>query len=244
MINIKIVTLGLIPHRVDLKKIKSYRSKILSIDQSIDNFDLIGSPEGEDWTWLDNQLEEIIPVFNSNDLTIILTNVPLELNYYARRLSSNRVLLTFHEVSAILESARIPLFNLVLRVLYAYTIVYYSNGNRIPRNFEITDFAHDYTRGCLFDMNGIKVDIIHSCHKPVLCPECTLKFENHGNRISKNKIALFKKEIDKIQKQRIDRALDFVRNKPIISLIISALTTITLGFLGALLYDLIEPFSN
>lgn len=55
---------------------------------------------------------------------IVITNVPLEGNYFARRFSDNRVCLTYYEMVDILTIYNISLENLILRVyiLYLYCI--------------------------------------------------------------------------------------------------------------------------
>ena len=118
----------------------------------------------------------------------------------------------------------IPLENVVFRLLYEYTLVYRQHGNRIPPSTEKTNFTHDETRGCLFDMNGIKTDIIYSCHKPIICPNCVERIKH--DKVSNEAIETAQKEIKKIRKALYYRITDFIRRHPLLSLLISAIIAI------------------
>jgi hypothetical protein len=78
----------------------------------------------------------------------------------------------------ILIEGHIPLENLVLRILYAYSLVYLRQDNKIPSQINVLDFTHDDTRGCLFDMNGNKTDVLFSLDKPKIGDECTNRIRN------------------------------------------------------------------
>ncbi|MHC5783305.1 hypothetical protein [Aliivibrio fischeri] len=43
---------------------------------------------------------------------------------------------------------------------------------------ELSNFTHDDTRGCIYDMNGVKEDVTSSCHKPIICEECCERMRN------------------------------------------------------------------
>src|SRR5690606_38473293 len=130
----------------------------------VESFQLNEDAQGSEWEYSDEQLSGHIRRDPVCDFLIILVNVKLEDNWYTRRLSDNRILFTFYELDQVLGFYGFPLKNLAQRVLYAYTLVYKRYGGRIPAGSERTNFTHDETRGCLFDMNASKVDVVHSLH--------------------------------------------------------------------------------
>ena len=162
-----------------------------------------------------------------------IVNVPIEDNWYSRRLSSNRAVFTFHQIKEILNHSNVPLENVIYRFLYAYTLIYKRFSNRIPLMYEDTDFTHDETRGCLFDMNGIKTDIVYSCDNPIICSDCTERMRR--DNLSNEFISGVKKELKKIKKPLFYRVLEFIKKYPVWSLFISSLSAILLGAIGSIL---------
>ncbi len=128
-------------------------------------------------------LENELPNDFNADIFIGITYVPIEDNYYARRLSNNRVVFSYFEMAEIISNKNLPLENLLLRMLYSYSLIYMRYGNRMPLQSENTNFAHDDTRGCIYDMNGIKSDVVYSLDKPIICDECTTKLSEKKFRI-------------------------------------------------------------
>jgi hypothetical protein len=174
------------------------------------------------------------------------SNVPIEANWYSRRLENNQIVFTFSQIREFLTWENIPLENAILRALYAYTLLYRRSENRIPDFGEAPSFTHDETRGCLFDMNGIKSDLVESCNMPAVCGECEERLRNE--RVSTQTIKTVQKEIRKIRKHLYYRAFDFVKAKPVIALAISSVFAIILGIAGSLIasyiYDSIKSQSS
>lgn len=155
---ISVVTVGHMPSEFDKRKVTNWSSEVFSIQGAVENYSLTTDSDGHDWEFSDKNLEETLPEQFDADFLIAIVNVPLELNWYSRRLSNNRVVFTFHEIKDILDHYNIPLENVVYRLLYAYTLVFKRSGLKIPLDEEVTNFTHDETRGCLFDMNGNKIE--------------------------------------------------------------------------------------
>ncbi len=219
------------PSEFDKRKIKNWNSALFSIVGDIENYSLTKDSDSYGWAFTDASLEQILPEQFSSDFLIAIVNVPLKYNWYSRRLSRNRVVFTFHEIKDILSHSNIPLENAVFRLLYAYTFLYKRSGKRIPLSEELTNFTHDETRGCLFDMNGIKADIVYSLHEPIICSDCVERLRNE--KVSNETISKAQKEITAIKKPLFYRILSFVRKHPIWSMIISAISAIILGAIGS-----------
>jgi len=233
MVNIKLAFLGHVPHVINRHKLSTWKSKLFRLDKTIDSLTITTDSDNEDWGYTDQNILSQLPNRTDSDILLFVTNVRLEDNYFVRRFPDNRVCMTFFEMSEILIDQNIPLENLILRVLYSVSFVYRRYNNQLPTMAEMTHFTHDETRGCIFDMNGIKTEIIYSLNKPILCDECSLSLQN--NRVGSNLILKVKDEIKGIRKDLYYRLLDWVKKYPICAIVFSSITAIFLGIVGSLI---------
>ena len=234
-VKIKLVTIGYLPRDFRLNKIKRWKSKIFQVSTNIENLSLRANSDGDQWEFSDSLIKEQLPIISDVDFVIAIVNVPIENNWYSRRLGNNQIVITFHEIRDILQGSNIPLENVVLRLLYSYALVYKQFGNRIPSVNEATEFTHDETRGCIFDMNGIKTDLPSSCDKPRICDECQERLRK--NKISNDTIEQSRKEILKIRKVFYYRILNFVKKHPIWALVISSGYALMLNIIASFIYQ-------
>ena len=239
---IKLVTVGHLPLHLDLSRVSAWKSDVFELSGEVENFALRCDSDSEDWAFSDPLLKAKLPMLTGSDFLIAIVNVPIQDNWYSRRLGDNQIVFTFSEIKEFLYRENIPLENAILRVLYAYTLLYRRSGNLIPDFGKALNFTHDETRGCLFDMNGIKSDLVESCNKPVVCADCEERLRHE--RVSIQTIKTVQGEIRKIRKRLYYRALDFVKVKPLVTLMISSAFAILLGVTGSLiasnLYDAIK----
>jgi len=232
-LRIKLVAIGYLPHDFRIEKLQGWKSKIFQLVGKIENFSLRTNSDGEHWEFSDSLIREQLPNTSDVDFVIALVNVPIESNWYSRRVSNNQIVITFHEVREILRDSNIPLENVVLRLLYTYALAYRQYGNQIPTVNEAVDFTHDETRGCIFDMNGIKTDLPSSCDKPQICDECQERLKK--NLVSNDIIEQSKREILGIRKEFYYRILEFVKEHPVWALIISSFYALILNIVASLI---------
>lgn len=239
-VRIKIVLLGHLPHSIDIDKIDKWKSDLFEIITPINSYTIIGNSDGAYWEFSDENIETQLPSRDGADLLLAVTNVPLQNNFFARRFTDNRVCMTYNSMTEILRFDNIPLENLLLRVLYSMSFVYKRYGNKMPLNSEVTNFTHDETRGCIFDMNGVKTDVVYSLNIPQLCHSCVeILTSNQGTRIEKNLVDTVQQELKKIKKARYYRIADFVKRRPILTIIISSVVAVLLGAVGSIIATLI-----
>lgn len=236
-VTIKVSVLGQLPPDFDREALLRWKSSVFSVSDTAETYHLHDDAKGNNWEYTDEQLEQYLRPPFSEDFHVILVNVPLENNWYVRRLTGNRVVFTFHEIADILRLHHIPLKNIVLRVLYAFTLVYRRYENRVPAAIEITNYTHDETRGCLFDMNASKSDVIHSCHQPRICDACVSDLRKA--HISNEQIGSVQSEIRQIKKPLFNRITEFVRQHPILSFLISVVIALVVGATGSLLGNIL-----
>lgn len=239
---IKLAVLGRLPPEFDPGDLVKWTSATFEVDPRIESFELNEDAQGVDWEYTDQQLEKYLSTITDGSFLVILLSVKLQDNWYVRRLPGNRILFTFHDIDQILRFHHIPLTNVALRVLYAASLIYRRYGNRIPPTTERTNYAHDETRGCLFDMNASKLDVVHSCHEPILCEYCVGQLKSA--QISNEVIRTVQSEIRKIRKPLFQRMADFIQNHPVWSIVISVATALSVGVLAsviaAFIYDAIK----
>ncbi len=232
-VRIKLATIGHMPLNFSVARIEKWTSSTFEVVEEIDGFSLNCDSDGHNWEFSDELVKDQLPKQFNADFMIAIVNVPIEGNWYSRRLGDNQIVFTFHEIKEILEDANIPLENVIYRILYAYTLLYRRAENRIPDLDEVTGYTHDETRGCLFDMNGIKTDLVASCHRPIVCDECQVNLSNE--RVSKSDINLSKKEINKIRKDLYYRILGGIKKHPVWTLVLSSFFAVTLGIISSLI---------
>lgn len=237
-LNVRLCIIGQPPPDFDIRKITGWKSKLWHISSAPESFLLSENADLDSWGYSDDLLSRIVEPNNNFDFTICLLNVPLEANYFSRRLDSNVVCFTFYEVADILRSHDIPIENGALRMLYSYTLIFKRCSGRIPPTSELVRFAHDEARGCIFDMNGIKTEIALSCDSPSLCPAC--KSSALQQNVSKECIARYEKEIRKIKKGFYFTLAGGVKRNPILAIIISLIVAFLVNLGSSYYYDIMK----
>lgn len=232
-IRIKIVSIG--HTSMDLRKemAAAWRSRLFTVVYGIERYTLSCNSDTDQWGFSDERLSRELPSKFDADLLIAVVSVPLQDNYYARILDNNRIVVSLYETKYILESANIPPINLIHRLLYIAILLYRAGGDCIPSLDDALKLSHDETRGCLFDMNGIKTDVSASCHKPIICQDC--RHELQQRRVSKDVIEITETEIKKIRKTAYFRIIDFLKVHPVWSIFISSGFAILVGIISSLI---------
>lgn len=209
----------------------------------VDKHNIASDSDGLHWEFLDRNVEQNLPARGNSDVLIAFTNVAIQDNYFARRFSDNRVCVSYNGMTEILNYNDIPLENLLLRVLYSVSFVYKRYGKRLPEMSEHTNFTHDETRGCIFDMDGIKSDVIYSTYKPQLCSSCIHNLTNNpvaANRISNNLINKVQMELRKLDKGVYYQLADWIKKNPICAIIVSSITAILLNVIASFIFERIK----
>jgi len=106
---ITVVTIGHMPAEFYKNKILKWSSDVFEISGGIESYALSKDSDGHDWEFTDKNLDEILPINFQGDFLAAIVNVPLELNWYTRRIQNNRMVVTFHEIKDILYYSNIPL---------------------------------------------------------------------------------------------------------------------------------------
>ena len=233
-VKIKIIFLGHIPYEINKEKIVRKKSDLFQIIGPIGTYNIVGNSDGPEWDFTDENIQKQLPKRDSEDVLLAITNVALQDRYYVRGYNDNKVCLTFNTMAEILKSDNIPLENLIFRILYFISLAYKLYGNRMPTIAEAKSFIHDEAKGCIFDFNGNKSEVIYSLNKPQICHSCIEKLtSNVENRIEKNLVARVQKELKQIKKEFYYRIASFIKRHPVLAIIISSLIAVLLGIIGS-----------
>jgi len=236
-VKIKLIILGQLPVDLDKARLAEWKSDVFEISGLIDCCAVANSFYGDDHKFTDKNIEACLPAVFEGDFLVAMTNAPLEDDIYSRILANNRVCMTFYQMAEILRQHNIPLENLVLRLLYTYTLTYRRNGDNILTKDKLSTSVHEETRGCLFDMDVIKTDIVYSLNNPVVCNDCVERLIDE--KVSVVVIDKVRKEIKRIRKGVYYRIADWVKRYPIWMLLISTVTALLIGVIGSLIASLI-----
>lgn len=231
-IRIRLIALGYPKVVLNLNRVRRWKSNIFSIVHE-DAIELLPDTEGEDWEYSDTQLEGLLPQNNADiDITVGIINAPLEDNYYSRRLHGSRIVVSLYGISNVLNSHDIPIENFVLRELYEFIVTFRKFGY-VPD--VSTHIKHDETRKCLFDMTPDREDIVHSTNQPYLCDECTTGLKKA--KVSTYFIGMVNKELKRIKKGTYYKIADFIKRRPILSIIISLTIAFLINLLSSVVFE-------
>lgn len=121
----------------------------------------------------------------------------------------------------------------VLRNAYELAILFIANGKLMLSG--CTTWAHDEVRGCLFDMNANKPDIVFSLHRPKLCQACKTRVSS--KQAPSALIPTLESELNRIQKTLYVRIAEWVKSHPIAALFITAGSSVVLNFASSVIFE-------
>lgn len=207
--------LGAAKGRIDIAQVKKWKSSIFQFD-NVKIIDSLEDAEGEDWVYTDSQLARLTNHDEPSDFTLVLMNGPLEYNFYMRRINEQVAAISFYDIAKEIQSYGFSLESYVIRNIYELVLIFILCGNRFPPPPEVYKFAHHDIRGCLFDMNAEKTDLVYSLHKPTICHSCEHRIRTA--KIEQAYLETLKSELKKLRKNLFFRLSDFVRRHPVVAL--------------------------
>lgn len=231
-LKISLVPLGNLKYPVSIAELESWRSQVISIKHGA-SVGHLPDADGDDWEYPDDQLLKVLGADANSDFTLGLINAPLEENYYMRRLSDRVAVLSLYQMADIVKYSDFTIEQFILRNAYELAVLFAANGKLIPTDY--TTWAHDETRGCIFDMNASKSDIVFSLHRPILCPACRTKVS--AKQIPAGLLPNLDKELKRIQKTLYVRILEWVKRHPIFALVITASFGIALNLIASVIFE-------
>jgi hypothetical protein len=236
---ITLIKLGFVDHLVNFNKIKKWKSDLFEVtdihcreylpDSDVDDnyFDL---------KYTKNKLGSIISCPNGSDFAVAIMPYRLVDNFYMHRVSDNCVIISLYEISNILIRDQISIENFIIKQLYEIYALKCIAGDLSSE--EVYSFVHRDTRGCLFDMNGERTDILYNTEKPIICDSCKDTFKKE--QINAKTISTLEKELKRIKKPPILQIEKCIQKYPLVAIIISGIVAIILNLLANFLWDILK----
>jgi len=242
-IKITLVKIGYIDRFVDLKKIMKWRSGIFDIIE-IQAVDYLPDSEMYD-TYLDQKftrddLREIFSCPAGSNFAVAITSYRFIDNFYMHRIAQDRVGISLYGIPEILGIENISIENFIIKCLYEICAI--SLIADISNDAEVYGLIHRDTRGCLFDMNGDRTDILYNTEKPIICSSCTEKFNRNQTR--QGIIPTFNKELRKIRKSTLLIIEGSIRKYPLFSIVLGALIGSAISSLFTPLFEILMVLIN
>jgi hypothetical protein len=134
------------------------------------------------------------------------------------RIANNCVGISLYGINDILLTDNIPIETFIIRQIYeiyAFSLI----GN--ISSDKIYNLVHLDTRGCLFDMNGDKTDILYNTESPIICNSCHQIFNTR--QVSSKAIGILTKELKTIRKPKILALEKYIKKHPFISVLLSSI---------------------
>jgi len=231
-IKISLVSLGALKHPVNVSLLEGWQSRVFKLhhDASVGH---LPDADGDDWQYTDACLRGVLQQDPDADFTLGIINVPLEGNFYLRRLTDKTGVLSLYEMAEIVLYSEFTLEQYILRNIYELSVLFAANGKLIPSDYG--SWAHDEVRGCLFDMNSSKSDILFSMHRPKLCPACKTRIA--AKQVPAELFSALEQELPRIKKALFSRMTEWVKLHPIFALLIASASAVLLNIVASFIYE-------
>lgn len=183
-----------------------------------------------------DQLVNLFSCPSNSDIAFGITSVRFTDDFYMHRISKGCVAISLYGVSQIIEQKCISMENFILKQIYEICAL----SNIYPEIYSgsVYELIHGDTRGCLFDLNGNRLDIIANTERPKICDSCKAIFRRR--QIDSGVIVRLERELKRLKKPLILAAELFIKKYPFISIMLTVATSIILNTASNFLYDKIK----
>ncbi|MFP4528169.1 MAG: hypothetical protein ACLFQX_06440 [Candidatus Kapaibacterium sp.] len=235
---IKIVILGNLRHELDLKKLKKFKSKLFIIDQ-IETLDNLPRPTNDygtyDIVYSRDETEDIMKNIKYSDIVLGIMNYRFDDNFYLHRTGQNCACLSIADIDHLLFINNISIENFILKNIYEIILI--KMALKDISNDDVYSIVHRDTRGCLFDMNGYKYDVIYNTENPVICDSCKAFFGMKA--LPEKYIHKLERELKKIRKPRLLKFELFIKKYPLASILFTILISILINIISNIFWVLL-----
>ena len=245
MVNIRLVAVGIVGIDWGFKKVEGWDSALFKVISKTISMPLDFEPD-MNWAYVDSSLRQKLPSSehiaslcenheDTADLTFYVMDAPIAGNWFSRIIDKNRIVITFYQAKEMLKEAHVPLENYLFKNIYYYSLLYLKKGrNALTIKDEIL-LTHSARRGCVFDMCGIKSDLIESCLQPKICHSCQGKLNEGSHAIGDDMLDSICKELKRLNRGWYCGLIHCLEERPIFYIVVSAIVSAIVSLLFNLL---------
>ena len=235
---VALIRLGHTQHLVDFQFIKKWKSKLFSIAtiQCIEHL-----PDGDiadgylDVKYSREKLQSLVSCPQDCDYAVVIMPYRFTDNFYMHRINANCVVISLYGIPDILKADNISIEHFIIKQLYEICAIKHLMSD--ISSDDVYNFVHLDTRGCLFDMNGERSDILYNTEQPIICEECKGKFKSR--QVELEVISQFEKELKRIKKPAILLIERWIKRYPLLAMLLSPLGAIFLNVMANLIGELL-----
>lgn len=239
MTKIKLIIIGHSDRIVNFDFIKKYKSKFFNFSD-IERINNLPNPQKDDGyldiVYTKEEIQLIMKDIEFDGLCIAIMNYGFDDNFYMHRMGTNKVCISVFGLENILSEKTISIENFIIKNTYQ-TFIFYKILKNLTTD-EVYNFTHKDTRGCIFDLNGDKRDIIYNTEKPIICDECKGKISKKS--IPKNFLENIQKELSRIDKPLIKKIENFISKYPLFSVLVTFLFSTFINLFSNWLWELLK----
>lgn len=235
---VALIRLGHTQHLVDFQFIKKWKSKLFSITtvQCIEHLPDSDIADGYlDVKYSREKLQSLVSCPQDCDYAVAIMPYRFTDNFYMHRINANCVVISLYGIPEILKVNNIAAEHFIIKQLYEICAIKYLMSD--ISSDDVYNFVHLDTRGCLFDMNGERGDILYNTEQPIICEECKGKFKSR--QVELEVISQFEKELKRIKKPTILLIEKWIKKYPLFAILLSALGAIFLNIIANLICKLL-----
>lgn len=239
MTNIKLIIIGHTDRIVDFDIVLKHKSKFFQyVDiERINNLPKSSKNDGYlDIVYSREDIEKLLSYINFDGLCFAVMNYRFDDNFYLHRIGTNKVCISIDGIANILSEKNISIENFIIKNTYEIFLFRRLFIDLIDDR--VYKFVHDDTRGCLFDLNGDKRDIIYNTEQPIICYECKGKISNFV--IPENFIDDIQKELLRINKPLLKKIEIFIKKYPLLSILLTFIFSTIINLISNWIWDLIK----
>lgn len=236
-LSVKIVIAGHLRNTLDLRKLRRFKSRFFSIAE-VESIDALPSP-GKDDGFLDivysrSEVASLLDPINGADIVLGIMNYRFDDNFYLHRTGENKACLSIADIDRILLSHNISIENFILKNIYEMTVFVNTLGKL--NTDDVYNFVHQDTRGCLFDLNGDKLDVLHNTERPIVCDSCKAKINSRS--VPEDFTKHLESELKSIRKPFICTIELFIKKYPLFSLLVTFLFGVLVNIISNIIWEL------
>lgn len=236
-LNVKIVLIGHLRNTLDLRKLQRYKSRFFSITE-VERIGVLPTPEKEDGfldiVYSSSEVTSLLEPINGADLVVGIMNYRFNDNFYLHRTGQGKACLSIADIDRLLLAHNISLENFILKNIFEM-IVFVNTLGRLDTK-EVYDFVHQDTRGCLFDLNGDKVDVLHNTEHPIICDACKARI--NAKSVPDEFVKHLESELKCIRKPYICTVELFIKKYPLFSIAVTFLFGIVINIVSNIIWKL------